>query len=91
MKGSPMTDDQKAKLRENAAILYKMASAWVMGLAGTLGTVWLALPVDQQQTIIKLSPLPVWAYPIVLTALGILARIWPQKNITPTEAVGKAA
>lgn len=77
-----MNDTTKQDLYANLAALPRMASAWVMWAAAALGAVWFALPADQQQTLLAHSPLPAWAYPIVLSALGIVARVWPQKGFT---------
>lgn len=81
----------KEKLALNLATLPKMLSAWVMTLAGGLGVLWVSLPEPQQKLIIEHSWLPPWAYPIALTVLGLVARVLPQSNITPTEAEGKSA
>lgn len=74
-----MTDDDKARLASNARNLHRMFSTWAMTLAGVLGTVWFALPLEQQQTLLEHSPLPIWSYPIVLTVIGVVGRMWPQR------------
>lgn len=70
------------QLLSNLNIAHKMLSNWVMGTAGTLGVIWFSLPPDQQKLLIEHSPIPAWAYPIALTVVGILARLWPQKAFT---------
>lgn len=81
----------KDRLAVNLAALHKMASAWVMTVAGMLGTLWLAMPPEQQSTLMGLLPIPPWLIPIALTLVGLAARAWPQKNITPAEAAAKSA
>lgn len=81
----------KDKLAINVGALPKMASAWVMTAAGVLGTIWISLTPDQQMQVIQHSPLPVWSYPIVLTVVGIIGRVWPQKILKNAEADAKSA
>lgn len=85
-----MDDVTKNKFATNVANSWKMASNWIMSLAGTLGMIYLAIPEEQEKTIIQHLPIPVWSVPIVLTVIGIIARLWPQKSITPAVAVAKA-
>lgn len=85
-----MQDITKQKLLVNASNAHLMASNWVMGAAGTLGTVWFALPEAQQRTIVEHLPVPIWVTPILLTVLGIVARLWPQNAITPTVAAASS-
>lgn len=73
----------KDRLAANMQNAPKMLSNWVMVLAGTLGAIWFALPPEQQLLVLQNSPLPPWSYPIVLTAIGVIARVWPQKSLMP--------
>lgn len=73
----------KDRLAANMQNAPKMLSNWVMVLAGTLGAIWFALPAEQQMLVLQNSPLPPWSYPIVLTAIGVIARVWPQKSLMP--------
>lgn len=86
-----MDQTTKDKLAINIGAAHKMASTWVMGAAGALGVIWFSLTPDMQMQIIQHSPLPTWSYPIVLTAIGVISRVWPQKSITPVEAAAKSA
>jgi hypothetical protein len=81
-----MEQEAKDRLADNVKLLPKMASAWMMSLAGVLGAIWFALPPEQQLDLIKNSPLPPWAYPIAMTAIAVLARVWPQKAFRPPPA-----
>ena len=81
-----MNDESKEKLASNVANSYKMASNWVFTAVGALGAIWLALPPDQQQTIIAHLPVPAWVLPIVGTVVGVVARLWPQANLQPNDA-----
>lgn len=74
-----MSDD--TKLVENASQWWKMASNQIMIVAGTVFTIYLALPADQQQTIIDHLPLPPWTFPIIATVVGVIARLWKQTSI----------
>lgn len=76
----------KARLSENVHNAPKMLSNWIMALAGVLGAIWFALPPEQQLMLLQNSPLPAWSYPVVLTAIGVLARVWPQKSLMPPES-----
>jgi hypothetical protein len=78
-----MDQEAKTRLASNVAGLPKMFSAWAMTLAGVLGTIWFSLPADQQLELFKHSPLPMWSYPIAMTVLGIVGRVWPQKSFNP--------
>lgn len=83
-----MDPDTKDKLATNAANSWKMASNWVFVAIGTLFTIYLALPADQQQALINHLPVPPWLIPIVGSVVGIAARLWPQKSLTPPAADG---
>lgn len=85
-----MNNTTLAKLRANISIIHKMASVWVMGVAGTVGTIWFALPSDQQVVLLMHAHVPMWVAPIVATVIGVVARIWPQKSITKEEAAAKS-
>ena len=69
----------KDRLALNLSNATRMFSTWAMTLAGTLGTIWFALPAEQQRTLLEHSPLPMWSWPIALTVLGIIGRMWPQR------------
>lgn len=75
----------------NLKLAHKMASNYVMAAAGTLFTIYLMLPQGQQQTLINHLPVPPWVLPIVASVIGIVARLWPQKNISTVEAQTKSA
>lgn len=85
-----MDDVTKDKLAVNAANSWKMASNWVMSAAGAAFAIYLALPADQAQALIDHLPVPPWVLPIVATVIGIVARLWPQKSITPEVAAAKS-
>jgi hypothetical protein len=87
-----MTDDttKGQKLAANFAISWKMASNWVMGVAGVAFAFYLSLPLDQQQAVLAHLPVPPWVVPIVASLVGFLARLWPQKSLTTAEADNKA-
>ena len=80
----------KDKLAINLANSYKMASNWVMAAAGIVFTIYLALPLDQQQTLLQHLPVPPWLLPIAASIAGIVARLIPQKSITPAVAAAKS-
>lgn len=85
-----MDDTTKDKLATNASNAFKMASNWVMGAAGLMFAVYLSLPVDQQQALVNHLPVEPWLIPIATSTIGILARLWPQKSISPTVAAAKS-
>jgi hypothetical protein len=78
-------NQSKARLAQNWQNAPKMVSNWIMLLAGTLGAIWFSLPPEQQLVLLQNSPLPAWSYPVVLTAIGVIARLWPQKSLMPPE------
>lgn len=86
-----MDPTTKDKLATNVANSWKMASNYVMAAAGVAFTIYLALPPEQQQTLIQHLPVPPWVLPIVASVIGIVARLWPQKSITPAIAEAKSA
>lgn len=85
-----MDSTTKDKLAINVANSWKMASNWVMGAAGIAFTIYLALPPLQQQTLLDHLPVPAWLLPILASIVGIVARLWPQKSITPAVAAAKS-
>lgn len=85
-----MDQTTKEKLAINFANSWKMASNWVMGAAGTAFAIYLAMPAAQQQTLLEHLPVPPWLLPILATVVGIVARLVPQKSITPTVAAAKS-
>lgn len=85
-----MDDTKIDKLAINVANSWKMASNWVMAAAGTVFAIYLALPIDQQQTLIQHLPVPPWLLPILASVGGIVARLLPQKSITPAVAAAKS-
>lgn len=85
-----MDQTTKDKLDTNVSNAFKMASNYVMAGAGGLFAIWLALPVDMQQTLIQHLPVPPWTLPILTAVIGIVARLWPQKSITPEIALAKS-
>lgn len=86
-----MDQTQKTKLEINLANAHRMASNWVMTVAGTLGTIWFAIPKVQQEAFITHLPIPIWSVPIVLTVIGIAARVWPQLGLTARVAAASSA
>lgn len=78
-----MEDQTKEKLAANVSNSYKMASNWAIAATGALFTIYLALPVEQQQALVQHLPVPPWVLPIVTSVIGIVARLWPQKSLTP--------
>lgn len=85
-----MDDTTKAKLAVNVSNSYKMASNWVMTISGAAFAIYLALPLEQQQTLINHLPVPPWLLPIVGSVVGVVARLWPQHSITPEVALAKS-
>jgi len=87
-----MSDDttKGQKLAANFAISWKMASNWVMGIAGVAFAFYLSLPLEKQQEVIAHLPVEPWAVPLIASFIGFAARIWPQKSLTTVEADNKA-
>ena len=85
-----MDDTTKDKLTINLANSYKMASNWWFTVLGAMGVIWVNLPVEQQQALLAHLPVPGWVLPIAATVIGIVARVWPQKSITPEVAAAKS-
>jgi len=83
-------DVTKEKLAVNAANAWRMASNWVMAAAGAAFAIYLALPQDQQQTLVQHLPVPGWLLPIAASVVGIAARLWPQKSISGAVAAAKS-
>lgn len=77
-----MDQTTKDKITTNAANSWKMASNWVFVALGTVFTIYLALPADQQQALINHLPVPPWLIPIAGSVVGIAARLWPQKSLS---------
>lgn len=85
-----MEQEAKDKLAINVANSWKMASNWVMGVAGIAFGYYLSMPqVDQQKLVAHLPIDPYW-FPIIASAIGYAARVWPQKSITPFVAAAKS-
>jgi hypothetical protein len=80
----------KDRLAANVLALPKMLSAWVMALAAALGVIWFQLPAEQQHALVQHSPLPVWAWPVAMSVLGIVARVWPQRSFMPAALTAPA-
>ena len=85
-----MDETTKDKLAINVSNAWKMWSNWIMSAAGIAFAIYLALPADQQQTLIQHIPVPAWLLPIAASVVGIVARLWPQKSITPPVAAAKS-
>lgn len=85
-----MDDTTKEKLAINMANGWKFASNWVMSAAGISFAIYLALPLDQQQTLLQHLPVPPWLLPIAASVVGIAARLWPQKSISGPVATAKS-
>lgn len=85
-----MDPTTKQKLAINASNAWKMWSNWVMAAAGIAFGIYLQLPIEQQQALVQHLPVPPWLLPIVATGLGIVARLWPQKSISPAVAAAKS-
>jgi len=81
-----MDPTTKEKLQINVNNAWKMASNWVMAAAGIAFAIYLQLPLEQQQTLIQHLPVPPWLLPILASVVGIVARLVPQKSITPAVA-----
>lgn len=86
-----MTPENKDRLLVNVELLHKKASNWVVGVAGTVATLWFAMPSDTRQAILEHSPLPLWAYPIVGVVATFIASILPQKATAPEVVADKLA
>jgi len=85
-----MDPTTKEKLQINVNNAWKMASNWVMAAAGIAFAIYLQLPLEQQQTLIQHLPVPPWLLPILASVVGIVARLVPQKAITPAVAAAKS-
>ena len=85
-----MDEITKEKLAVNVANAHKMASNYVMGASGVAFAIYLGLPPEQQAALIAHLPLPPWLVPIIGSVVGIVARLWPQKSITPAVAAAKS-
>lgn len=100
-----MDDVTKDKLSINVQNSLKMASNWVMAAAGVMWAAYLALPLtcdgqpaasgcvsqhDLQAWVSSTLHVPPVLVPLLTAALGITARIWPQKSITPAVAEAKS-
>lgn len=98
----PTTQD---KLAINVANAWKMASNYVIVGASAVATAYLALPVvcdpaaaagcvsqhAIQAWVIASLHIPPLLVPILVGAGGVIARVWPQKSITPAVAEAKSA
>ncbi len=85
-----MDDITKQKLAVNIENAHKMASNYVMGASGVAFAIYLGLPPEQQAAILAHLPVPPWLVPIIGSVIGIVARLWPQKSITPAVAAAKS-
>lgn len=74
-------EDRREHLVFNFANSWKMASNWVMWASGVVFAFYLTLPVDKQQEIIAHLPVQPWLLPIITSAIGYAARLWPQKSL----------
>jgi hypothetical protein len=91
MPGRNVMDDEKlSKLAVNVANARRMASNWVMAGAGIAFAVYLQLPADQQKALLEHLPVAPWLLPIIVSTVGIVARLWPQNSITPYVAAAKS-
>lgn len=81
-----MDPTTKEKLAVNVTNSWRMASNWIMSAAGVMFAIYLALPLDQQSALLAHLPVPPWILPILTSVIGIVARLWPQKNLTPEAA-----
>lgn len=80
----------KDKLTVNVENAHKMASNWAATATGALFVVYLALPAEQQAALVAHLPVPAWVIPIITSVISIVARLWPQKSITPAVAAAKS-
>lgn len=98
-----MDSTTKDKLQTNVSNSWKMASNYVMAIAGLLWAAYLALPVtcaagdagctSQHALQVWVSTtlhVPALLLPLLTGAIGIAARLWPQKSITPSVAAAKS-
>lgn len=102
-----MDSTTSQKLAVNASNAWKMASNYVMAAAAIIWAAYLALPVtcpDVGQPAgecLSQHALQVWVstklhvpallLPLITGALGIFARLYPQKAVTPNLAAAKSA
>lgn len=99
-----MDQTTKDKLTVNLSNSLKMWSNYVMGGAALVWAAYLALPVtcvagdagctSQHQLQVWVSTtlhIPALLLPIITGVLGIAARLYPQKSITPIVAEAKSA
>lgn len=85
-----MEDTTKAKIATNVSNSWKMASNWVITISGAMFAIYLALPPEQQSALVNHLPVQPWLVPIVTSVIGVMARLWPQKSITPEVAAAKS-
>ena len=86
-----MNETTKDKVATNVANSWKMSSNWVFTATGAMFAIYLSLPIEQQQTLLAHLPVEPWVVPIVTSVIGIVARLWPQKSITPQVAAAASA
>ncbi len=70
------------RLKDNLIKAYRMACVWVMAAASFAAAAWLGLDPLQQAVILQALPVQPWVVPLGVGALGVLARIIPQKSVT---------
>lgn len=86
-----MEDATKQKLAVNVGSSWKMASNIASGIVAAIGTALLAMPEDMRTQLLSHIPAPAWALPVIGWVAIYVARVWPQKSLTPDEAAAKSA
>lgn len=79
-----MQPEFKARLAFNLRNSARMASNWVMAAVGVLAAIYVRLTIEQQQAILNHLPVDPWLIPIITSAIGIAARLWPQPKLSTT-------
>lgn len=85
-----MQQETKDKIKLSAANAHKMASNWVTVVWGAALTILFAMPADALAAVVSRLPVPAWTVPVIVAVIGVVARLWPQKSITPKVADAKS-
>lgn len=85
-----MDQTTKDKLATNVSNSWKMASVQATAVLSIFWGAYAAMPPEMQQTLLTHLPVPPWALGIISWAITYVARVWPQKSITPDVAAAKS-
>lgn len=85
-----MLQETKDKIKLSAANAHKMASNWVAVVWGGALAILFAMPADALAAVVSRLPVPAWTVPVIVAVIGVVARLWPQKSITPEVTAAKS-